>query len=328
VTILITGGGGFLGNQLAREILARAILRPSGGNSASLEKIVLADIGFGKAVEEGLGPRAIFATGDLGDRSFADSLLSHHPDVIFHLAAMVSGDGERDFAGCWRSNTEGTRNLLEACREVCPMTVVVFASSLAVFGGSDMPAVVTDRTKPFPRTTYGMTKLIGELMINEYTRKGYVDGRAARLPTIFIRPGKPNAAASSFASGMFREPLNGQPFALPVPIDQGVPLLGYRRAVQNLVHLSEVPASAIGDDRVMTMPSNRYRVSDMIAALTEVAKRRGIALGPITLSPDETIIGIVRGWPEGTQADRARSLGMKADESVQQVIDDYITDFL
>jgi nucleoside-diphosphate-sugar epimerase len=275
-----------------------------------------------------MGPKASFEEGDIGDPAYSDSLVKHNLDAIFHLAAMVSGDGERDFTGCWRTNAEGTRHLLEACRKYCPGTVVVFASSLAVFGGPDMPAIVSDRTKPFPRTTYGMTKLIGELMINDYSRKGFIDGRAARLPTVFIRPGRPNSAASSFASGMFREPLGGRPFPLPVPTSQGVPLLGYRRVVRNLVRLAEVPASALGDDRVVTMPSTRYRVSEMITALKEVARQRGITLGSITVSPDEAIIAIVRGWPEGTEGERACALGMKADDSVHQVINDYITDFL
>jgi nucleoside-diphosphate-sugar epimerase len=244
------------------------------------------------------------------------------------MAAMVSGDGERDFAGCWRSNVEGTRYLLEACRRSDPRTVVVFASSLAVFGGSEMPKVVSDRTKPLPQTTYGITKLVGELMINDYSRKGFIDGRAARLPTIFIRPGNANAAASSFASGVFRVPLDGQPFLLPVRFTQGVPLLGYRRAVRNLVCLAEAPASALNDDRVVTMPSTRYEVGEMVAELTKVASRRGIKLGSISESPDEAVIRIVSAWPEGTQADAARALGMQTDSSVQEVIEDYITDFL
>lgn len=328
MNILITGGGGFLGSQLAREIQSRGTLGPSGGDLASVSKTVLADVCFGKSVRERLEPKVLLVEGDIGHPAFSESLLLYRPRVIFHLAAMVSGDGERDFAGCWRANVEGTRHLLEACRKTSPSAVVVLASSLAVFGGSDMPRIISDRTKPFPQTTYGMTKLIGELMINDYSRKGFIDGRVARLPTIFIRPGKPNAAASSFASGMFREPLSGQPFVLPVPISQGVPLLGYRRAVQNLVRLAETPASAFGDDRVVTMPSTRYLVSEMVTALTEVAKRRGIGLGSISFSPDETIIDIVRGWPEGSEGERARALGMKTDDSVQQVIDDFITDFL
>jgi len=127
---------------------------------------------------------------------------------------------------------------------------------------------------------------------------------------------------------MFREPLNGRPFLMPVPITQSVPLLGYRRVIQNLVRLAEVPVSAIGNDRVVTMPSTRYKVSDMIATLTEVAQRRGIVLGPITESPDETIVQIIRGWPQGTEGGRARTLGMRSDDSVEQVINEYISDFL
>lgn len=328
MTILITGGGGFLGSQLVRELQSRMALRPSGGDSVAVDQIILADVSFASAERVQMGPMTSVAEGDLGDPAFSEALMGHNPRVIFHLAAMVSGDGERDFAGCWRTNVEGTRNLLEACRKASPQAVVVFTSSLAVFGGADMPAVVSDRTKPCPQTTYGMTKLIGELMISDYSRKGFIDGRATRLPTVFIRPGKPNSAASSFASGVFREPLNGRPYLLPVPFTQSVPLLGYRRVVQNLVRFAEVPVSAIGNDRVVTMPCTRYKVAEMMAALAEIAQRRGIVLGPITESPDESILQIIRGWPEGTDGGRARALGMRSDDSVEQVINEYITDFL
>lgn len=328
MNVLITGGGGFLGGQLARKLLSLGTLAPSGGPSVPIDKIVLTDFKFGKEVQSVTDSRVVFADGDIGDPAFSSSLLAHSPRVIFHLAAMVSGDGECDFTGCWRTNVEATRDILEACRKANPSSVVVLASSLAVFGGAEMPKIVSDRTKTFPQTTYGMTKLIGELLINDYSRKGFIDGRAARLPTIFIRPGRANAAASSFASGMFRAPLEGQAFLLPVPLTQGVPLLGYRRAVENLVRLAEASVPSLGADRVVTMPSTRYQVSDMIAVLTRIASREGITLGSIGESRDSTIMGIVSTWPEGTEAERARTLGMKADDSVEQVIEDYITDFL
>jgi len=191
-----------------------------------------------------------------------------------------------------------------------------------------MPAVVSDDTKLLPQTTYGVTKAIGELLINDYSRRGFIDGRAARLPTIFIRPGHPNAAASSFASSLFREPLAGAQCRLPVLRSQAVPLLGYRRVVDNLITLMECDSAELGDDRVVTLPSTRYLVTDMIASLNRVADRKNIRLGPILDQPDKSIIKIVEGWPVGTEASRAKALGLKADDSVEQVIEDYCADFL
>jgi nucleoside-diphosphate-sugar epimerase len=182
--------------------------------------------------------------------------------------------------------------------------------------------------KALPQTTYGMTKLMGELMINDYSRKGFLDGRALRLPTVFIRPGKPNAAASSFASGVFREPLNGVDFHLPVSIDQEVPLLGYRKVVDAFIKAVECDGQVLGDDRTLTLPSRQYVVKDMIATLQSVAERKGIKLGKIIESPDATIIKIVEGWPIGTEAKRAEAIGMTADSGVEEVILQYIEDFL
>jgi len=173
-----------------------------------------------------------------------------------------------------------------------------------------------------------MTKLMGELLIQDYSRKGYLDGRAARLPTVFIRPGKPNAAASSFASGLFREPLAGQPCDLPVPRTQRVPLLGYRRVVANFIKLMECDAAKLGDDRTVTMPSTQFEVGTMIATLERVAAERGITLGPIHDRPDPVIRAIVEGWPVGTEAARAEAIGIQADLSVEQVIREYLEDFV
>ena len=190
-----------------------------------------------------------------------------------------------------------------------------------------MPSVVSDTTKPLPQTTYGMAKLMGELMINDYSRKGFLDGRALRLPTIFIRPGKPNAAASSFASGLFREPLAGVDFQLPVSLQQQVPLLGYRKAVDAFIKALECDGQVLGDDRTLTLPSRSYVVQDMIDALRSVAESRGITLGAITESPDETIINIVKGWPTATEGQRAEAIGITADRNVEEVILHYLEDF-
>jgi len=203
---------------------------------------------------------------------------------------------------------------------------LVFASSIAVFGGSVMPAVVGDTTKQAPQTTYGVTKSIGELLINDYSRKGFIDGRAARLPTIVIRPGKPNAAASSFASGVFREPLNGEPCALPVKLDTVMPLLGYRSAVAGFIALHEADAEALGDDRTINFPSHAATVEQMIAALRRVAGNRH--LGAITVDPDPEIQAIVATWATETEFARATALGLHREANLDEIVEAYIEDFL
>lgn len=324
--ILITGGGGFIGNRLARELARRKRLTFS-GQERPITKIVLADVAFTPESRAGLDPLVTTVEGDVSSPELLRTLVTPEVGAVYHLAAMVSGQGERDFDGCLRINLDGTRHLLEACRALGTVPRLVFASSLAVFGGPDLPAIASDKTKPLPQTTYGMTKLMGELLINDYSRKGYIDGRAGRLPTIFIRPGKPNAAASSFASALFREPLAGRPYALPVPRNLVVALLGYRTLVQNLIAFLECDAKLLGVDRTVTFPSNRYRVDEMIEVLRVVAKNKGRTLAPITDEPDPQVIKIVGGWPIGTESARAHPIGLNIDPSLDRVIEDYLEDF-
>lgn len=326
MTILITGGGGFLGNRLARELARRKTLR-LGGVDKPITKIVLADLGFAPETLAGLDPMISTVTGDVGAPELLRSLVTRDVAVVYHLAAMVSGEGERNFDGCLHANLDGTRHVLEASRAAGHVPRVVFASSLAAFGGPYLPQIVSDTVKNLPQTTYGMTKLIGELLVADYTRKGFIDGRAARLPTIFIRPGKANAAASSFASAVFREPIAGRAYDLPVSRDVVVALLGYRMLVANLITLAEVDSAAIGVDRAITLPSNQYRVRDMVTTLERVAKERGRKLGPIIDKPDPVIVKIVDGWPVGTEHARAEKLGLKTDVSLERVIVDYFEDY-
>lgn len=327
MNIIITGAGGFLGNQLARELQQLGKLHLQPGEPARISRLTLVDQCFSDAARQGFDSQTI-VEGDIADPTFLASLISSEkPFALFHLAAMVSGDGERDFDGCMRVNLDATRSILELCRAAGSRPRLVFASSLAAFGGAIMPPVVSDSTKLLPQTTYGMTKVMGELLINDYSRKGYLDGRAARLPTVFIRPGKPNAAASSFASGLFREPLAGQPCDLPVSRSQGVPLLGYRRVIHNFIQLMQCDPALLGDDRTVTMPSTQFEVGKMIEVLEQIARERGLTLGPIHDRPDPVIERIVAGWPIGTEAARGESLGMRADDSVRQVIEEYLDDF-
>ncbi|MEQ9440042.1 MAG: NAD-dependent epimerase/dehydratase family protein [Cyclobacteriaceae bacterium] len=327
--VIITGGGGFLGSQLTQALDRYPYLALTPGNQTEITEILTTDLSIPEIARSKASDLVTFLEADISDRSVVDSMINSEKEfTLFHLAAVVSGAGEKDFDLAMRVNLDGTRYLLEACRRSGSCPRVVFASSLAVYGGIYTPPIVSDTTKPLPQTTYGMTKLMGELMINDYSRKGFLDGRALRLPTIFIRPGKPNAAASSFASGVFREPLNGKEFHLPVSLAQEVPLLGYRKVVEAFIKAMECDSKALGDDRTLTLPSRRYVVKEMIRSLRAVAESKGITLGKIIESPDDHIISIVQGWPLGTEAARAEALGITADRDAEEVILQYIEDFL
>jgi len=223
-------------------------------------------------------------------------------------------------------NLDGGRNVFEALRALEGSARLVVASSIAVFGGSAMPSIVGDNTKQMPQTTYGVTKAIYELLVNDYTRKGYFDGRSARLPTVIIRPGKPNAAASSFVSGVFREPLNGENFALPVPDNTPMPLLGYRSIVEGFITLHEMDGKDLGDDRALSFPSHTVTAGDMIEAVQRVSADRN--LGKITIEPDPFIVNICKTWPLDAEFARAKALGMPSDSGLDEIIRDYIEDYL
>ncbi len=324
--VVITGGTGFIGRMLARAILDRGTLTGPTGAQEEVDAIVLFDAVEPPAPLQGLDGRAEIAIGDISDRDLVAGLVDRDDISVFHLASVVSGGGEKDFDLAIRVNLTGGLNVLEALRARAGTPRLVFASSIAVFGGSVMPAVVGDTTKQAPQTTYGVTKSIGELLINDYSRKGFIDGRAARLPTIVIRPGKPNAAASSFASGVFREPLNGEPCALPVKLDTVMPLLGYRSAVAGFIALHEADAGALGDDRTINFPSHAVTVEQMIAALRRVAGNRH--LGEITVEPDPEIEAIVATWATETEFARATVLGLPREANLDDIVEAYIEDFL
>ena len=324
--VVITGGTGFIGRMLARSILARGSLTGPSGAQEEVDAITLFDAVEPPAPLEGLDGRAKVVIGDIADKDLVFDLLDRDDVSVFHLASVVSGGGEKDFDLAIRVNLMGGLNVLEAARARAGAPRLVFASSLAVFGGSAMPAVVGDTTKQTPQTTYGVTKSIGELLINDYTRKGFIDGRAARLPTIVIRPGRPNLAASSFASGVFREPLNGAPCALPVKLDTMMPVLGYRSAVAGFIALHEAAPEALGDDRTVNFPSLSVTVEEMIAALRRVAGNR--PLGEITHQPDAAIAAIVATWPVATEFARAGALGLPVEDSLDDIVRAYIEDFL
>ncbi|MCH8139449.1 MAG: NAD-dependent epimerase/dehydratase family protein, partial [Proteobacteria bacterium] len=237
--VVITGGAGFIGLNLARALIARGVLTGPSGAEEEINSIVLFDAVPAPALPPDPDGRITTVTGDITGRQAVAAVIDRDDISVFHLASVVSGGGELDFDLAMAVNLDGARHVLEACRARAGAVRVVFASSIAVFGGAVMPETVGDATKRTPQTTYGVTKAIGELMINDYSRKGFIDGRSARLPTIIIRPGKPNQAASSFASGLFREPLNGEASALPVDPATNMPVLGTRNCVKGLIALHE-----------------------------------------------------------------------------------------
>lgn len=327
--ILITGGAGFVGQRLAMECIKRTRIKLDNAEaSPEIQHIVLADVAEPPFWHEGLREHKKISTrfGDISDQKWVNSLFDQNYDVIFHLASIVSSHGEQDFDLALKVNLDGARYLFESIRAQQNNARVVFASSLASFGGDSMPAEVADNTKQTPMTTYGTTKAIGELLINDYSRKGFFDGRSARLPTVIVRPGKPNLAASSFFSGMFREPLSGEACAIPVSIEQEAAISGYRSIVNGIIHLAEIPAHSLGSDRAVGLPAINTSVQEMMQALRNVAGNR--PLGEHVLEIDSNIDKIVKGWPIRINNERALKLGFPKDNSVEETIQHYISDYL
>jgi len=324
--VVITGGTGFIGRRLADTVLKKGGLTGPSGTEERVEELVLFDQLVPDGFDLGSDPRLAIVQGDISDKATIDRLIDRDDISVFHLASVVSGGGEKDFDLAMRVNLDGGRHIMEALRARSSVPRLVLASSIAVFGGAAMPDQVGDKTKQTPQTTYGITKAISELLINDYTRKGFLDGRSARLPTVIIRPGKPNAAASSFVSGLFREPLNGVDIALPVQESTLMPVLGYRAIVDGIIRLHELPSDALGDDRAVSLPALTVTVTDMLDALDRVAD--GKPLGKITIEPDPFIEEIVTSWARDTYYDRAIALGLPKEDSIDEIISYYIDDYL
>ncbi|KIG09857.1 D-erythronate dehydrogenase [Caballeronia concitans] len=314
--ILITGGAGFLGQRLAKRLLDRGEL-----NGKPITKLVLLDVA--RPADERLlaDSRVQAETGDISDRAVLERHVDRNTEAIFHLAAIVSGQAEADFDLGMKINLDASRALLEVCRAAGHAPRVVFTSSVAVYGGT-LPEVVQDDTALNPQSSYGTQKAIAELLLCDYTRRGFVDGRVLRLPTISVRPGKPNAAASSFASGIIREPLNGERSTCPVGGDTRVWLASPRSAVEALVAGCELDRAALGNRPVVNLPGLSVSVNEMVAALREVAGDEAVAR--IDWQRDERIGKIVESWPGAWNTARAEQLGLVGDKSFADVIRAYI----
>jgi D-erythronate 2-dehydrogenase len=318
--IVITGGGGFIGFRLARALLARGTLA-----AEKIARLTLVDQAFPAGLPE--DPRLETLAGDISDPKFAARAIAADTTSIFHLAAVVSGAAEADFDLGMRVNLQGMRNVLDQARRICDAAArpprLVFASSVAAFGGA-LPEVLDDSTTPAPQTSYGSQKVIGEYLVSDFSRKGYVDGRSLRLPTIVVRPGKPNAAASSFASAVVREPLNGVAYECPLPPETGVWLLSPRRVVEAFIHAHDLPAEKWGSNRVVNLPGITVTVAEMIETMRKIAGAQ--AAKRVSWKLDPRINAIVKTWPVRFATPRARALGFEADPGIEAVIRDYIAD--
>ena len=321
--ILITGGAGFVGSRLAQALLARGQL---GGRT--VDRIVLAD--------QVQAPAGLCADARVHSRvapllATAEGLRDEAFDAVFHLASAVSGECEADFELGLRSNLDSTRALLDALRarseRGAPPTRLVFSSSVAVFGPDPalpLPALVADDTIPAPQTSYGTQKLICEHLVADYTRKGYIDGRAARLMTVTVRPGRPNGAASSFFSGIIREPLAGEEAICPVSAEVTHPVSSPQRTVDGLIKVFEASREAFVGRSALNLPALNVSVQQMLDALEAVAGKAVRAR--VRFVRDERIAGIVAHWPKGATGARAGALGLRPETSFEDIVRQYIAD--
>ena len=318
--VVITGGAGFLGARLARAVLDRGALTDARGRSRAVREVVLVDVVSPPALAD---PRVRAVQGSLEDKSLVEAIVSPDTDSVFHLAAVVSGQAEADFDIGMRVNVDAMRNLLERCRSCAAPPKFVFASSLAVFGGT-LPDPVPDDAPLTPQSSYGTQKAIGELLLSDMSRKGFVDGRSLRLPTVVVRPGKPNKAASSFASGIIREPLAGVASICPVAPATRLWLLSPRAVIDSFVIGHEAPAERFAHSRSINVPGISVGVGEMVDALRAVAGDGVAKL--VCWERDPAIERIVATWPARFAADAGRALGMRADTDFAAIVRAHIAD--
>lgn len=319
--VLIIGGGGMVGQKLAARLLHNGL--PGHG---ALE-ITLFDMGF---PPQGV-PGCTQTTGSVSETGAAATLISERPDIIFHLAAIVSGEAETNFEKGWQVNMMSMWHLLEALRMEHTLSGgsyrprVVFTSSIAVFGGP-FPEKIGDEFLSAPQTSYGAQKAICELMLSDFSRKGFVDGLSLRLPTICVRPGKPNLAASSFFSGIIREPLNGQQAILPVPDTVRHWHASPRAAAGFLCHAATLDTGLLENRRALNLPGLSCTVAEQIEALRRTAGQKAVDL--IVAKPDPAVQAIVNGWPRNFDPQRAIDLGFEAENTFDEIVETYIREDL
>lgn len=314
--ILVTGGSGFLGQMLIQQLLASSQQNTAGADGF-FDEIIALDHTAGALHD----PRLRYVCADLAHPAQWQNIINDDVIDIIHLAAVVSGTAENDFDLGMRVNLDGTRALLDAARKLRKPPRFLFSSSLAVYGGT-MPEVVGDNTPPEPQSSYGIQKLMGELLVADYTRKGFIDGRCVRIPTVSVRPGRPNGAASSFASGIIREPMAGQRAICPVDPDTPLWLASPRHVVRALVHASRLPSERLTDRRSINLPGLTITPREMVDTLRELAGAKVADL--IDWRPDPQVKAIVDTWPARIDTSRARSLGFADAGTGVELVSDYV----
>ncbi len=317
--ILITGAAGMIGRKLTERLVKEGRLAGRPITALDLSDVVPATAPPAPDI------KVRTRVGDLSIPGIVETLIEKRPSVIFHLAGIVSGEAESNFELGYRVNFDGTRALFDAIRVADYQPRVVYTSTIAVFG-APFPDIIPDDFQQTPLSSYGAQKLIGELILNDYTRRGFFDGIGIRLPTICVRPGKANKAASSFFSGIIREPLAGQQALLPVPRTVMHTHASPRAAVDFLMHAAEIDGGKVGSRRNLTMPGVGVTVGEQIEALRRAAGDNAVKL--IKEEPDETIWAIVKNWPTRFEAKRAKELGFKAEDSFDEIVRAHIDDEL
>lgn len=315
MNVMITGGAGFLGLRLAR-----ALLR-DGLDGRPVGRLILVDRTAPRDLIDG---RVCAMVGDIADHAFLASLPVAECEVLYHLAAVVSGEAEDNFDLGMRVNVDAARLLLECARASGHRPRLVFTSSVAVFGPLAAGEEIDDRTAVSPRSSYGTEKAIAELLLQDYARRDFVDGVVLRLPTISVRPGRPNQAASSFASGIVREPLAGVEARCPVPAATQLWLLSPRRATEALMLAAELPSAKLAEGRILNLPGISVTAGEMVETLAAIAGRA--ALDRVRWEPDPAIERIVASWPPRWDDSRARALGFRGDSDFAAIVRAYIED--
>lgn len=311
--ILVTGAAGFLGSRLVKSLLSG-----SDGLSAA-STIVAADVAACPVAD----PRVDCRTGTITDPEFIRTIVSNDVEVIYHLAAVVSGQAEAEFDLGMQVNVDGTRYLLEACRHLKRAPRFVFVSTAAVFGGR-LPDVVPEDIAPAPESSYGAEKAIAEILVNEYSRKGFIDAVICRLATIAVRPGKPNAAASSFVSGIIREPLAGIDSVCPVPLDTRLWVCSPDVVIHNLVHAARLPTSSLEGGRALNLPGLCVTPAQMLDSLERLGGAE--ARARVRCELDQRLMRIVCSWPGAFDISRPLSLGFQVDRDIDSIIRQFMAE--
>lgn len=311
MNVLVTGAAGFLGCRIIRSLLSNT------GGMPEVSRLVAADV-TGCPIDD---PRIDSRTGTILDAEFTGSIVEHDVDVVFHLAAVLSGQAEAEFDLGMRTNVDATRRLLDVCRTLRRPPRFVFASTVAVFGG-DLPDVVPEDRVLQPQSSYGTEKAMAELMVGDYSRRGFIDGVICRLATVTVRPGAPNSALSSFVSGIIREPLAGIDAVCPVPLDTRLWISSPGAVTGNLIHAARVPASALEGRGTVNLPGLCVTPAQMLASLERVGG--AAASARVRCAIDPHVARVVSTWPGALDDRRARRLGFTGDRDVDEVVRQYV----